>query len=189
MRKRVITTQQNEPVCFFMRNFVFSLQFDVFPIFLLRTAIFSFFSRKAAKGGGVSQPGGGLEGEKGKNCSSKQKNWKNIKLKWENKIKHEKTDWRVLLQVITQVFSINRNRYGALSILVTSISTIYKLCYWFDVELDNTVVVVIHDSLQPKRNRHASCSLHYPFLPLCLHSIYTRCNVHWRGHRDPWVKD
>lgn len=92
-----------------------------------------------------------------------------------------------MLRVITQVFSINRNRYGALSILVTSISTIYKLCYWFDVELDNTVVVVIHDSLQPKRNRHASCSLHYPFLPLCLHSIYTRCNVHWRGRRDPWV--
>ena len=58
VRKRVITPQQNEPVCFFMRNFVFSLQFDVFPIFLLRTAIFAFFSRKAATGGGVSQPGG-----------------------------------------------------------------------------------------------------------------------------------
>ena len=85
---------------------------------------------------------GGLSGEKGKNCSSKQKNWKNIKLKWENKIKHEKTDWRVLLQVITQVFSINRNRYGALSILVTSISTIYVLCYWFDVELDNSRIWV-----------------------------------------------
>ena len=138
MRKRVITPQQNEPVCFFMWNFVFSLQFDVFPIFLLRTAIFAFFSRKAATGGGVSQPGGRPWG----NCSSKQKNWKNIKLKWENKIKHEKTDWRVLLQVITQVFSINRNRYGALSILVTSISTIYVLCYWFDVELDNSRIWV-----------------------------------------------
>ena len=61
----------------FPAQFCFLIAMWCFPIFLLRTAIFAFFSRKGRLRSQREQGGrAAFEGEKGKNGSSKQKNGK-----------------------------------------------------------------------------------------------------------------
>ena len=75
----------------FPAQFCFLIAMWCFPIFLLRTAIFAFFSRKGRLRSQREQGGrAAFEGEKRQKWQFKAEKWENITLKWENRIKQEK---------------------------------------------------------------------------------------------------